>query len=110
MVICLKQKKTATEIFKNGDEVIVPQPPAELSFAERALKRQKSVSSVNSEEFIDTRFVLPTSNDCERLFSKVKYLWDDRRQSLLPMNLESQLFLNLNYDLWSVKDIMDLPE
>jgi len=54
---------------------------------------------VNLEAFIDTRFMLPTSNDCERLFSKV-----------VAVNLESQLFLNVNNDLWSGKDILNLPE
>jgi len=59
--------------------------------------------------YMDTRFIQPTSNDCERLFSKVGYLYNDRRQSMDPMNLEAQLFLNLNNDLWSAKDVMNLP-
>ena len=44
----------------------------------------------------------PTSNIAENLFSKVKHEFTDYRKSLLPVNLESQIFLPVNCDFWSI--------
>lgn len=44
-----------------------------LGSAQRALKRQKLMDSDNVKKHMDTRFLLPTSNVCERLFSKIGY-------------------------------------
>jgi len=103
-------EKTACSQFKVMVENNENLSTETLSFAERALKRQKSSTESSSDSYLDTRFIIPTSNDCERLFSKVGYVLNDRRQSVLPMNLEAQLFLNVNNDLWSNRDIMRLPE
>lgn len=81
-----------------------------LSFAERALKRQKLNCSGQENKYMDTRFVLPTSNICERLFSKAGHVLNDRRKALSPANLESQVFLHLNSDLWSSKDVNKLTQ
>ena len=43
----------------------------ELSFVERVLKRQKSTSESSAAVFMDTRFLVPTSNVCERIFLKL---------------------------------------
>lgn len=80
-----------------------------LSFAEQALKRRK-VSCGGRTDYSDLRFLLPTSNICERLFSKAGHALNDRRKTMLPANFESQIFLNLNRDLWSAKDITALTE
>lgn len=82
---------------------------AVLSFAQRAMKRQK-VSSFQRTKYIDIRFLLPTSNLCERLFSKAGYAFNERRRGILPSNFESQIFLNLNRDLWSAEDIPRLSQ
>ena len=50
-----------------------------LNFAERALKRQRKNQVTMSRKFIDARFILATSNVCERLFSKVDHTLTDRR-------------------------------
>ena len=63
-----------------------------------------------SDTYVGTRYIIPTSNDCERLFSKVGYLLNDRRKSVLPIDLEAQLFLNVNNDLWTNKDILNLAK
>ena len=47
---------------------------------------------VQKSEFMDTRFVLPTSNVAERVFSQ----YNDLRKSLLPFKLEEHMFLKLN--------------
>ncbi len=52
----------------------------ELSFVERVLKLQMSTSEISAAVFMDTRFLVPTSNVCERLFSKVGYALSDYRR------------------------------
>eukprot|EP00171_Calliarthron_tuberculosum_P009436 IDg9436t1 len=54
-----------------------------LSFAQRVLKRQRVSSSVCNISYIDLRFLLPTFNVCERLFSKAGYVINDRRKAIL---------------------------
>lgn len=80
----------------------------ELSFVERALKRQRCQREISPHKYMDTRFVLATSNICERLFSRMGYTMTDRRRGLTPANLEAQIFLNLNSDLWGIDDVNKL--
>eukprot|EP00171_Calliarthron_tuberculosum_P003101 IDg3101t1 len=79
-----------------------------LSFAERALKKQKCVDVEKRDKYIDTRFLVPTSNICERLFSRVGYALSQRRRGICPANLESQMFLHLNCDLWGKSEVNQL--
>ncbi|RHZ25905.1 hypothetical protein DYB26_007287 [Aphanomyces astaci] len=55
-----------------------------MSMASRAKKRRKLQQSCSG--FMDCRFLRPTSNMCERLFSVTKWALTDRRQSMLPSN------------------------
>ena len=80
----------------------------ELSFAHRALKRQKCRDMDSTKQFTDTRFLIPTSNVCERLFSKVGHALSDRRKGVAPVHLESQMFLHFNRDLWGSADVNKL--
>eukprot|EP00171_Calliarthron_tuberculosum_P021824 IDg21824t1 len=74
-----------------------------LSFAEKCL--QDAIGDSNPENFLDVRFIVPTSNICERLFSTAGNTLRDRRKSISPMNLEIQLFLHINSDLWGISDV-----
>jgi len=69
------------------------------SILDRALKRKKI-----DPTYCDFRFLIPTSNVCERLFSKVKNAFGDRRQNVLPINCEAQVLLHANSFLWDVDD------
>ncbi len=80
----------------------------DLSFAERALKRQRLINEESSDDYLDTRFLVPISNICERLFSTVGYAFSQRRKGMNPVNLEWQLFLHFNSDLWGVMDVNKL--
>ena len=67
-------------------------------FAEALIKKRRlemSQKTVKSS-FINTKFILPTSNRVERFFSGAACSINDLRQSLLPQNLEMQLLLKLN--------------
>lgn len=81
-------------------EVISDSNREESLFANRALKRQQLSSTIGSEQY-----KVPTSNICEWLISVAGYALDSKRMGLLPPNLESQLVLNLNGDLWDVRDV-----
>ena len=62
---------------------------------------KKSADSV----YQDVRYLRPTSNMAERFFSKAGFAFGDLRQSILPMNLEMKLFLNVNNQFWSKTDV-----
>lgn len=70
-------------------------------FAGSVLRKRKMEKQSNISKYMDTRFVVPTSNAVERLFSMVGYAFSDMRQRLLPVNLEMQVFLKSNKHLWN---------
>ncbi|RHY91523.1 hypothetical protein DYB35_011310 [Aphanomyces astaci] len=75
-----------------------------LTLAERAKKRKKT----SHEEFnyLDCRFLRPTSNMCERFFSLAKLALTDHRRAMTPQNFEQQMFLKVNNWLWNVSDLV----
>ena len=75
---------------------------AHLSFADRALKRQRQQESIECSRHINTSFLLPTSCVVERLFSQAKRVCSPHRRSLHTKTLEALLFLNQNRELWNV--------
>ena len=87
-----KLKKTTTEPVVDEEHTD--------SFAERALKRSR-ITTVSSNQFINTNFLLPTSNDVERLFSMSKRIFTVKRRSLARSTLEALMFLNRNRALWN---------
>ncbi|ETV82391.1 hypothetical protein H257_05043 [Aphanomyces astaci] len=76
--------------------------------ASRAKKRRKMQQSCRG--FMDCRFLRPTSNMCERLFSVTKWALTDRCQSMLPSNFEEQMFLHSNAFLWGIDDVKSVME
>ena len=104
--VLLNAEKTAIKPLENQCEVDFLSSTTEnqqISFAERALKKRKI--SVNTTGYMDTRFLLPTTNIVERFFSKAGYALGSRRKNINPSNLEMQLFLNVNRNLWDFPDI-----
>ncbi len=77
-----------------------------LTFDERLLKRRKLEATSN--EYMDTRFLLPTSIICERLFSKAGFALNDRRKQTSPIHFEQQMFLHADSHLWSIADVHNL--
>ena len=71
-----------------------------LSFVDRAMKRQKLKKQTSS--YIDSKFLIPTSNHVERLFSMSKRIFSLKRRRLLPRNLEALVLLKANRRLWDV--------
>ncbi|KAF4041644.1 hypothetical protein GN244_ATG06161 [Phytophthora infestans] len=69
-----------------------------ISFAQQALKRRRLTGP--KETYIDTNFIPPTSNICERLFSQSKLFLTDQRRARRPATLEMLVFLKANRSLW----------
>ncbi len=69
-------------------------------FASLCLKKRRT-KEYYGQRYMDCKFLLPTSNIVERFFSSVGYAFNESRQALLPINLETQLFLKVNRSFWS---------
>lgn len=74
----------------------------------RALKRRKIEN--RGTRYMDLRFVLPTSNICERMFSKAGYALHYRRKSINPESFEEQMFLHANQKLWNISELNSILE
>ncbi|KAL5510407.1 hypothetical protein EMCRGX_G005945 [Ephydatia muelleri] len=85
---------------ESGETVV--DEDAQLSFADRALKRQRVEEKKECSKYINTRFLLPTSCEVERLFSMAKRVFCPLRRSFQPRTLEALLFLNQNRSLWNL--------
>ena len=74
----------------------------EEDFASSIIKKRRQECETKSPDrmYIDTRFLLPTSNILERFFSTADIMLYQQR--LLPQNLEMQLFLKINKKFWTL--------
>lgn len=81
----------------------------ELTLLQRAKQRKRRIREDNGygvdKKYMDPHFLVPTSNICERLFSKAGFCLSDRRSKILPSNFESQIFLHVNKEHWSMNDV-----
>ncbi|ETN03990.1 hypothetical protein PPTG_15353 [Phytophthora nicotianae INRA-310] len=88
----------ATELQEEGED-------AHQSFAEVALSQEEVTSSRENLKWIP-----PTSNDVERLFSRAGIVFSRLRRSLNPMTLETILFLQFNRSLWDASAVAEAIE
>ncbi|KAG2765428.1 hypothetical protein PC116_g21837 [Phytophthora cactorum] len=56
------------------------------------------------------KWVPPTSNDVERLFSRAGIVYSRLRRSLNPMTLETILFLQYNRGMWDASAVAQAVE
>jgi hypothetical protein len=94
----LSQNNTA----KGGGNSADNRDDAQLSFAERAHKRQHVQDKSEGSEYINTRFLLPTSCVVERLFSHAKRVFSPHQRRLNIKTLEALLLLNQDRQLWNL--------
>ena len=80
----------------------------ELSYADCAIQEPVRGVASGDTKYLDLSFLTPTSNMCERLFSKAGHALSDRRRGLSPASFESQIFLHVNRDLWGASDFVTL--
>ena len=83
-----EEKYTVTNLMSSQNDMMNRSSNfSDLRIVERAIKRPWFAESSISC-YVDTRFILPTSNACEQLFSKAGCTLPDRIISLIPANLE----------------------
>ena len=80
----------------------------EQTLLQSARKKRKLRDATAARNYLDTRFLLPTSNICERFFSKARNAIGDNRKSLSTENIGAQLFLHCNMHLWNILDVNSL--
>ncbi|ETP29559.1 hypothetical protein F442_21330 [Phytophthora nicotianae P10297] len=76
-------------------------------FADRAPRTRKK-QRVAVRTYDGVRFIPPTSNAVERLFSKARHVLSFHRQGILPIRLEMLLFLRVNRRFWSAATVSKL--
>ena len=54
-----------------------------------------------------TKHVAPTSNVCERVFSRAKLVMRPHRKHMSPFHLEMLIFLRCNKGLWNEATVED---
>lgn len=84
-----------------------PKSAVDLTLAKRALQNYM-LENTEKEEFFDTRLIVPTSNACERLYSKYHFPLTDCRRAVSPLQFEAQVFLNVNRDLWTITEVTEV--
>jgi len=93
--------------FLRIDDVATELPVVQrenCTLAERALKRRRLEQQ--ETRYVDTRFLLPTSNCCERLFSEAGHILNEKRRGMLPANFENQMYLKQNREFWGLSEVM----
>lgn len=102
------EKRSVQHLLKepvSSSKVTTVQP---RSTADEWLERGKQRRGQGESKYIDTRFVVATSNMCERLFSIGGAAMGTRRKGMLPSSFEEQLFLYVNAFLWGVKEVHEI--
>ena len=69
-----------------------------------ALRKRRRIEN-HTSLYADVKHVLPTSNICERLFSRAKLTYSALRKNMLPVHLEEVLYLLVNKHLWNERVI-----
>ncbi|RLN76471.1 hypothetical protein BBJ28_00007344 [Nothophytophthora sp. Chile5] len=89
------------------DKLLESTTPPQTSTADsrESSKKRSFADAPLSEEAVppalaDMRWIPPTSNDVERLFSRAGIVYSRLRRRLNPMTLETVLFLQYNRSLW----------
>ncbi|KAG3243579.1 hypothetical protein PI124_g11599 [Phytophthora idaei] len=74
------------------------------SFADKVLAARKKQRTAK-KMFDGVRFIPPMSNSVERLFSVAKHTLSHHRQRMLPIHLETVLFLKMNRRFWDANTV-----
>lgn len=89
--------------------VLVKEPlPDSECIASRAMKRLRTTASCAKSEYMDTRYLVLTSNVCERMFSIANHTLTNQRRGILLVNFECQIFLYMNLKFMGIDDIKSI--
>lgn len=88
--------------------IFLPPPNQDkLSFADELLINNAS-GQEGRDSFFDFRFIVPTSNSFELVFSECRLALTDYRKASSPQLFEEQMFLHINCAFWSISDVNDI--
>jgi hypothetical protein len=93
------QSRSITSIPDSDDIVDV------CDFVKQAQLEIKKKAKTASSKYINLKWIPPTSNMVERLFSRMKIVFADRRKSMYPQTMETIMMLTCNRDAWNVNDV-----
>lgn len=80
-----------------------------LPLAEKTMKRRRFLLHDKSK-YLDLRFIQPISNCCERFFPIAGYALFDRFLGMLPIYIESQMFLHVNKQFWNIQNVRHIDK
>ncbi|RHY83326.1 hypothetical protein DYB35_008659, partial [Aphanomyces astaci] len=98
------EKAALVMFLLDPDSVAGPSTP--LSYADELLAPKRRRMGPTASKYCCLKFVLPTSNLVERLFSVAKYILTDHRKHMHPVNFEMIIFLRANASYWNVYSLM----
>ena len=89
-------------VLETSDREETQNPENESDFAASIIKERKIATGVSRSQprYMNSHFLLPTSNLPETFFSTAENAYSELRQNLLRQNLEMQLFLKINKKYW----------
>lgn len=99
------EKRAVQHLLMPAKELGKRKSTGEKNLADELLKRHKTCKETQASRYMNTKFIVPTSNMCERLFSVAGWAMTNRRKSVSPARFEEQLFLNVNQSMWSISDV-----
>lgn len=102
------EKLSVQNLLRPGGTSAVSSSTEKLSPADEWLGRGKKLAGANSSKYIDLRFIMATSNNCERLFSVEGMAMGNRRKGMLPSTFEEQMFLHFNSIHWGIEDVHEI--
>ena len=95
------KEKVILSVFQK-EVCVVANDSTKNSFADAVLAKRAK------RETFDLKWIPPTSNKAERLFNRVRHIFTDYRKSPSPINLEAQIFLNVNKKHWNVFTVQEI--
>ena len=100
-----EERDAVKGLLKHSDvDAVQEVAVTETDFAKNIIKKKRT-SAKGVTEYESTKFIFPTSDIVERFFSSAGYALSDLRSSILPANLEMQLFLKVNKSFWDRKTV-----
>lgn len=79
---------------------------ASCSIVERAMKAKKRKATPNL--YVEVKYIPPTSNAAERLFSHARSVLTDYRKSMTPYHFECVMFLKANRSYWDIATVAEI--
>jgi hypothetical protein len=103
-----RAEKAALQPFAAARSTADPDDAADdsTSFVERLHKRRRLAEA--EVEYEQVSSVPPTSNAVERFFSVARVTFGQQRHGLLPLTLETLLFLKENRSFWDASTVISL--